>query len=318
MGKTLIEYAEALADRKLIWPAPPKRVPIKAQPSADPLAGIRGVAFSVYGTLLRISDGDLLVQHPQAVRMEIALEKTIKEFNMWNSMSRRPGAPWEGMVTRYQRALDEQQLGVSAVPGEVPEVDSTLLWAKLIRLLQQKDYSYEVSIYGDLEEFAEKVAYFFHSCLQGLEAEEGALELLRALPLVGKRVGIIGNGQRFTLVQMLRAFQRQGTLPSLDEVLNPALVTLSWREGVRKPSKSLYQRALERFRRVGVAPHQVLYVGTRLRDDLAVAKQAGMRTALLAVDQTSFSATREELADPELRPERLLTSLSQVRDVAGH
>ena len=318
MGKTLTEYADWLADRKLIWPAPPKRVPIKAQPSIDPIVGIRAVAFSVYGTLLRISDGDLLVQHPQTVRMEIAFEKTIKEFNMWHAMTRRPGAPSEGMVPRYERALDEQRMAVSAAPGEIPEVDSALLWMKMIRLLQHKDYSYEVSIYGSPEEFAEKVAYFFHSCLQGLEAEEGALEVLRTLPLVGKRVGIIANAQRFTPVQMLRAFQRQGTLPTLEDVLDPALVTLSWREGVRKPSKSLYQIALERFRRMGVSPHQVLYVGTRLRDDLAVAKQAGMRTALLAVDQTSFSATREELADPELRPERLLTSLLQVRDVAGH
>ena len=72
---------------------------------------------------------------------------------------------------------------VTASPGEIPEVDSALLWLKMIRLLQHKDYSYEVSIYGNLDEFAEKVAYFFHSCLQGLEAEEGALELLRTLPL---------------------------------------------------------------------------------------------------------------------------------------
>ena len=38
----------------------------------------------------------------------------------------------------------------------------------------------------------------------------------------------------------------------------------------------------------------------------------------LAVDQTSLVASREELADPELRPERLLTSLAQIRDVVGH
>jgi FMN phosphatase YigB (HAD superfamily) len=318
MGNTLHDYADWLADRNLVWPAAPKRVPINAKSSANLLVGVRAVAFSVYGTLLRISDGELLQQHPQAVRMEIALDKTIKEFNMWNSMTRRPGAPWEGMVVRYARALDERRMATTHAPGEFPEVDSAVLWMKLIRQLQQKEYSYDASFYGDLEEFAEKVAYFFHSSLQGLEAEEGALEVLRALPLLGKRVGLVANGQRFTPVQMLRAFQRQGTLRSLDELFDPALVTLSCREGIRKPSKSLYQRALERFRRMGVAPHQVLYVGTRLRDDVAVAKQAGMRTALLAVDQTSFTSTREELADPELRPERLLTNLAQVREVAGH
>ena len=42
-----------------------------------------------------------------------------------------------------------------------------------------------------------------------------------------------------------------------------------------------------------------------------------MRTALLAADQTSLSATREEIADPELRPDRLLTRLDQLRDVVG-
>jgi FMN phosphatase YigB (HAD superfamily) len=318
MGKSLADYADRLAERKLVWPAPPKRVPVTAKPATAPIGGLRAVAFSVYGTLLRISDGQLLIQHPQTVRMEIALEKTIKEFGMWNSMTRRPGAPWEGMLVRYARALDEQQLATTHAIGDHPEVDSSLLWMKLIRQLQQKEYSYETSLYGDLEQFAEKVAFFFHSCLQGLEAEEGALDVLRTLPGLGKRVGVVADGQRFTPIQMLRAFRRQGTLRSLDELFDPALITISYREGIRKPSKSLYLRALDRFRRTGVAAHQVLYVGTRLRDDLAIAKEAGMRTALLAVDQTSLVATREELANPELRPERLLTNLAQIRDIVGH
>src|ERR1700722_12295365 len=163
MAKTLSEYADWLDERKLIWPAAPKRVPITAKPSIGQLAGIRAVAFSVYGTLVRITDGQLLLQHPQAVRMEIALDKTIKEFNMWNSMTRKPGKPAEGMIVRYARALDEQRMAVTAAPGEVPEVDAAVLWMKLIRQLQQKDYTYEISKYGELEEFAEKVAYFFHS-----------------------------------------------------------------------------------------------------------------------------------------------------------
>ena len=138
MAKTLNRICGWLDDRKLIWPAPPKRVPVTAKPSIGPLAGIRAVAFSVYGTLLRISDGQLLLQHPQAVRMEIALEKTIKEFNMWNSMTRKPGKPSEVMIVRYTRALDEQRMAVTAAPGEVPEVDAAALWMKLIRQLQQK------------------------------------------------------------------------------------------------------------------------------------------------------------------------------------
>jgi FMN phosphatase YigB (HAD superfamily) len=315
--KTLLEYAEWLDGRKLIWPAPPKRVPVKATPSTEPLYGVRALAFDVYGTLLRISDGQLLLQHPQTLRMEIALEKTIKEFNMWNSMTRRPGAAWEGMIVRYTRVLDELRLSTTHAIGDLPEVDTALLWMKLIRQLQQKGYSYEESTYGDLEHFSEKVAFFFHSCLQGVEAQDDALPTLRSLAGVGRRLGLIADAQRFTPIQTLRAFRRQGTLRSLDELFDPALVTVSFREGIRKPSRSLYSRALDRFRRMGIAASQVLYVGTRLRDDVAVAREAGMQTALLATDKISLSATREELADPELRPDRLLTSLSQLREVIG-
>src|SRR5262249_54142224 len=156
-----------------------------------------------------------------------------------------------------------------------PEVDAALLWMKLIRQLQQKEYSYEVSTYGDIEQFAEKVAYFFHSCLQGLEAEEGALDALRSLSQSGVRLAGLADGQGFTPIQMLRAFQGQGTLRSLDELFDPALNTISVREGIRKPSKTLYQRALDRFRQLGIGASQVLHVGTRLRDDLAIAKSAG-------------------------------------------
>jgi len=315
--KTLLEYADWLDERKLLWPAAPKRQPVNAKAYVEPLVGIRGVAFNIYGTLLRISDGQLFLKHPQPVRMEIALEKTIKEFGMWNSMTRQPGAPWKGMLVRYERAFDEQRLATTHGLGEIPEVDAVLLWMKMIRMLQQKEYSYDAAEYGTLEQFSEKVAFFFHSSLQGLEAEEDAVATLRILVQAGLRLGLVADAQRFSLVQMLRAFRQQGTLRSLDELFDPALATLSYREGTRKPSRSLYEHALERFRRMGIAASQILMVGTRIADDLAIAKEVGMRTALLAADRTSLAATKEELADPQVRPDRLLTSLAQLREVLG-
>ena len=317
MPKTLLEYADSLDDRKLMWPAAPKVVPAEIEADAEPLNGIRGVLFNVYGTLLRIADGQLYLVHPQTVRMEIALEKTIKEFNMWQSMTRKPGAPSEAMLPRYQRALDDLRLAPTATVGDQPEISASRLWLKLILQLQRKGYNYDESTLGDEEDLSEKVAYFFHSCLQGLAAADGALDALRSLAGGGMRLGLLADAQCFTAVQMLRAFRRQGTLRSLDELFDPALMTFSYQEGIRKPSKSLYRRALDRLRRMGVSSSQVLYVGTWLRDDLAVAKGFGMQTALLAADRTSIAATAEDLADPELRPDRILTGLSQIRTIVG-
>ena len=65
MSLNLQEYAEWLIDRDLIWPDPPRHQPVKANPSIEPLTGIRGVTWSIYGTLLRISDGEISFDHKQ-------------------------------------------------------------------------------------------------------------------------------------------------------------------------------------------------------------------------------------------------------------
>jgi FMN phosphatase YigB (HAD superfamily) len=314
MAKSLIEYADWLSERKLRWPAPPRVEPVNAAPYIKPLAGIKGVAWDVYGTLLRITDGELLFQHPQQMRMEVALDKTVQEFNMWNSMTRKPGAPWEYMLQLFNRAYDELRLQGSGRKGDLTEVDSAQLWRKVLGKLEQKEYTYDEDLYGDLDELSEKIAYFFHSSLQGVEAASGALEALTTVADAGFPQGIIADGQCFTMVQMLRGLQAQGTLPP-GRLFQPSAITLSYLEGARKPSKSLYMKAIERFAALGVEPQQVLYVGSRLREDLAVAKSVGLRTVLYAGDKVSLRASNGDLRDPAVKPDRLMTDLTQIREL---
>ena len=316
MPKTLFEYAEWLSQRdELIWPAAPERVPAKAVPSIKPLPGIRAVTWNVYGTLLRITDGDLLLLPQQPLRMQIALEKTIKEFNMWQSMSRKPGAPWEYMLSQYKDVFEEMQLTVPAKKGDVGQVDSTRLWRKLISRLEQKEYQYDEDFYGDADEYAEKVSLFFHSCLQGVAAMDKGAAVVKAITDAGLAQGLLADGQSFTLVQLLRAFQATTRLPALGRLFTPGCVVLSHDVGVRKPSRTLFTTAVEAFGQIGLAPAEVLYVSNRLRDDLTIAKQLGFRTALFAGDKNTVQAAVDDLMSPELRPDRLLTELTQIRNL---
>lgn len=317
MAKTLLEYAEWLTERKLLWPAPPPVESAKATPMTKPLPGIRAVTFEVYGTLLRITDGRLVHRHPQALRMELALDKTIQEFNMWNSMTRKMGKPWEQLQTKYLNGLEEQQMASSGRKGDVTEVNSATLWRKLIGMLDKKDYQYDQSFYGDLDEFAAKVAYYFHSCLQGIEAAPGGLATLSSLSAAGVRVALLTDGQPFTAAQVLHAIQRCEQTAVSESLLSSSLNTISADEGVKKPSRTLYLRAVERFAQIGIAPEQILHIGTRLKEDLSVAKSLRMRTALYAAEKLPLQATSQEMSDPALRPDRLLTKLDQIRDVVG-
>jgi FMN phosphatase YigB (HAD superfamily) len=315
MPKSLQEYADWLDSRDLVWPRPPEIDPPKATPFLKPLPGIRAVTWDLYGTLLRISDGELLHLHPQRLRMQVALEKTVEEFKMWGSMYRTPEPPWEYMFRQYQKELERRKLAGTGRVGDVPEVNSAELWRKLLGQLEQKEYQYDASFYGDMDELAERVAYFFHASLQGVEAAPNALAALSAVAASGRMQTLLADAQPFTLVQMLRALRAQGTLPPAGDLLAVDCAALSFREGVRTPSRSLFKACLERLGRHGIEPGEVLHVGCRLRDDLAIARQLAMRTALYAGDSLSLRATREELKDRELRPDRLLTDLLQIRDV---
>ena len=317
MAKSLFEYTEWLTERKLRWPAPPKMETAKATPYLKPLPGIKAVTWNVYGTLLRITDGELLFHHPQAVRMEIALDKTIQEFNMWNSMTRKPGKPWEYMQLKFVNALDELKMASSGRKGDVTEVNSAQLWRKLLGMLDKKDYEYDTSLYGDMDELAEKVAYFFHSSLQGIEAAPGALKTVLAISSAGLKQALLADAQPFTIVQLFRVLLDQGTIPEPGGVFKPSLNTLSCVEGVRKPSKTLYLRAVDRFVKLGLEPEEILHVSSRIRDDLAIAKSLGMRTVLYAAEKLGLQATSEEMKDPAMKPDRLITELVQLRDIVG-
>src|SRR5262249_36526481 len=93
MALTLLQYANFLDTRELSWPAPPRVQRAKAKPHLVRLPQVRAVTWSVYGTLVAISAGQLYFEHPEKFIMEVALDKTIQEFKMWGSMSRKPGQP---------------------------------------------------------------------------------------------------------------------------------------------------------------------------------------------------------------------------------
>lgn len=317
MVKSLPEYADWLDERKLIWPRVAEPTPAKAKPFSKPLTGIRGVTWSVYGTLLSVLDGKFVFdpEPDQEIRLEIALEKTIHEFNMWNSMTRRPGKPSEYMMLQYRDLLSTLKMTGSQRKGDFTEVDSTMIWGKLVQRLLQKEYDYDEDVYGDFGQLCEKIAFFFHSALQGVTGAANALEILKMIPETNRLQGLLADGQSFTLVQLLRGLRGQGKLLPLKRMFSPHLITLSHREGVRKPSRSLYQLSVARFAQAGIEPHEILHVGSRLKDDLAFAKQAGMKTVLYAGDKTSLQATQAEMKNPDIRPDRLVTDLMQVREI---
>lgn len=318
MSKSLLEYISWLHTRDdLIWPEVSEPQPLRARATLKPIPQIKAVLWSVYGTLLHVQEGQLLLDHPHEIRMQVALEKTIEEFKMWYSMHREPGAPWEGMLRQYRRVLQQLEMAPTKRKGDKPHLDSAKIWSVLLNRLIENEYEWDESIASSAEDLAVKVSYFFHAMLQGTRIAARADEVLLRLRNAHVRNGLLADSQRFTVAQLLNALGGADRLAGVDDLLSPTLLVESWRYGIRKPSETLFARAAHQVGKLRLEPEQVLYVSHRIQDDIAVANDFGFFTALYAGDKASCQATPAELKDPDTRPDRLITDLFQVIDIVG-
>jgi FMN phosphatase YigB (HAD superfamily) len=314
MPLTLEQYVTYLDTRDLPWPAPAPVERPRAKPHLVPLPGIRAVAWNIYGTLLTIAGGELYFEHPQKFIMDVALDKTLQEFKMWGSMTRKPGQPAEYLGQIYGKVLSEHRLAPS--PGEKhPEICSERIWEGIVKKLLQKEYKFDAGFFGSLNEYSRKIAYFFHASLQGTACYPNAAAALEFVRARGIRQAVLADAQCFTLVQLQRGLVQQNGKATVASLLDPELRVLSCEHGGRKPSERLYRQLLQVLEKNAIAPHEVLHIGSRIVQDLAPARRLGMRTALFAGDKGSLQATVEQLKDPASRPDVLLTDLRQIEDI---
>jgi FMN phosphatase YigB (HAD superfamily) len=317
MALTLEQYATYLDTRQdLSWPAAPEIERPKAKPHLKRLRDVRVVSWNVYGTLLAVAGGDLYFEHPQQFIMELALDKTLQEFKMWGSMSRKPGQPAAYLGQIYGKVLQEHRL--ASVPNEKhPEVASDRVWEAILKKLLQKDYQFDAGFFGSLNEFSRKVAYFFHASLQGTRGYPGLAKAVREVAARGIAQGLLADGQCFTPVQVQRGLARQDGAANFAELMDPELCVLSYEVRGRKPSERLFRHFLDVLTPRGISADQVLHIGSRLAQDIVPARRLGMRTGLFAGDKASLQATPDQLKEPASRPDVLLTKLSQVTEVVG-
>ncbi len=226
MVQTLQEYVSWLDEKDLNWPEPPNLIPTKATPYIKPLEGIKAVSWDIYGTILRISGGDLLTNFPDETQKLVACDKIVNEFNMWQSMTRKPGPPGEQILLQFDNIHHDLKLTSSQSRGDISEVDSSAIWNKILGMLAHKGYGYDVDFYGDVDELSDKMAYYFHANVQGVAANPNALKTMLTISRSPMLQSLLSNAQAFTLVQLLRALKQQGTLPPLGKLIDLRYMTL--------------------------------------------------------------------------------------------
>jgi FMN phosphatase YigB (HAD superfamily) len=234
---------------------------------------------------------------------------------MWQSMSRKPGAPSEYMKELFNKAYTHLRLTSGGGGEKFPEVQTERIWDDVVKKLQQKEYSFDAAQYGSVGDYTQKIAYFYHASIQGSGPYPGAADALRLLAERGVVQGLLADGQCFTAGQLQRCLKQQHPDFELGGVIPPALRVIGAEKKARKPSDTLFKAAVTAAGARGISPSEVLHVGSSLERDIGPAKKHGFRTALFAGDRHSLSATPEQLKQPALRPDAMITELTQVLEL---
>jgi hypothetical protein len=315
MPGTLEDFGDFLQQRGDPCPLGPEPEPFeRVKPQSPRFDGFKAVIGAGFGTSMLLSGGEPQLFNADPVMKKIALEKTIHEFKMWQSMSRKPGNPSDYMEVIVRRAHEALLLREFAGPDVYPTIHR--VWRGVIDTLIKNEYAWDAGFHGDADSLSRRVTLFYLRASQGLTAMPGLLKTLTGLGELGILRGLHADAQCDAPARLAGELKEQGRCRGLFEVLDPAVTLWSFETGIRSTSErgwALLEKALAER---GIAPGRCLYVAHDAEGRIGPAKRRGFKTALLMADRVTARVSKEHLTDPKTRPDALVTAWSQVLDIA--
>src|SRR5262245_37086095 len=211
MALSLLKYAEHLDGRDDPKPAGPEPKPFASVKPHLTLQPVKAVIYSGLGTLWLASSEPELLPSDLTMR-KIALDKTVTEFKMWASMSRKPGEPSDYMAALLQTVQDK--LTAANLTSQRTELRIEHAWSDILDRLFQKEFTYDAGFYGGPGELSEKIALYYQRAAQGIAPPDKALATLKTIAKKGMRQGVHANGQQATPMLLYRELLSQGKLAS--------------------------------------------------------------------------------------------------------
>lgn len=262
-----------------------------------PLPEIRAVCFDVYGTLLISASGDI------GLTLKEYRSATIAEALRETGFSIK--GPSGDFADTFYNILRQHSDARRSEGIEFPEIRIDKVWQDFLALLQSGN---RLSGHGD----PHSAAIAYECRINPVWPMPGAAKLLHELAQRRVPLGIVSNAQFFTPLLFPALLHKNLS----DLGFSSDLRIWSYEEQIGKPERSLYQLLAFRLSSLfDLQPHQCLYVGNDMRNDIAPAAASGFRTALFAGDERSLRLRKGDSLVGRTKPDVILTELNQLLTV---
>ena len=264
------------------------------EPDLRRLGDIRAVVFDVYGTLVISGSGDVgtVDRSDRGLQIRTAFEA----IGLPTTPDALPS------IDQLQGEIRDSNDALRSETCPKPEVDIVQVWRRILA---------RQGIKPALTTDVARLAAGYESLANPTWPMPGAGDLMARLRAAGVPMGIVSNAQIFTpwlVVDLLDADTLQAGGFELD------LCLFSNRFRQSKPGPRLFDVLREALARRGISPHQAVYVGNDMLNDVWAASQAGLRTVWFAGDTRSCRPRSDDPRCRSLRPDAIVTNLMQLLD----
>ncbi|WP_231602985.1 HAD family hydrolase [Neorhodopirellula pilleata] len=269
-------------------------IPTGVSPRLVSLDPIRAVIIDIYGTLVISGSGDVgTAKAPPSNELAISggdFQSPILETS-----------------TQSQRHLLRQEIERihslhKSQSNPRPEVEILDVWRTVLMQTGR-------GAVADQPDAVARAAAEYEACINPTWPMPGGGEVIEELQRRNIRLGIVSNAQVFTIPIVEQAIG--GTLASRFDL---DLCLFSNRYRSSKPGTLMFDRLVTAMRRSEIEPHEAVYVGNDMLNDVYAASQAGLKTALFAGDARSLRLREDHPACADLSPDVVLTEWAQLLD----
>lgn len=265
------------------------------------LSGIKAVVFDIYGTLLVSGSGDIESLNPKATEAIKSLEEAGVNFS--------ENLQGEDILKQFRDAVFavHAELKLKGIP--FPEVDIVDIWARILNNLQQQKFiSHKENI--DLKE----LAVIYELKTNPVYPMPEMVKTIEKLQQEGYKLGIVSNAQYFTPTILNYFLGEEKELAEL-KFFDQDLCVYSYQLQEAKPSQKLYQIINAQAAKKEIQPHEILFIGNDMLNDIYPSSLCGMRTCLFAGDQRSLRLRQEHKEIDGLKPDVVIRRLTQLFDI---
>ena len=272
---------------------PLEPIPTGLSPRLSALEDIQAIVFDIYGTLVLSGTGDISIA--QTIDRESELQHIL------NNQGYRIDKKTQ-LLEQFYSLIREDHANSKASGAVYPEVDIVEIWSRFL-----------AKHFSDLVEPTrlKEIAIRFECAVNPVWPMPDLETVLFKINALNKTLGIVSNAQFYTPL-MLEGF----THKKIHELgFQEDLSVWSYKEGLGKPSMTLFEKLSRALTQRNIAPHQALYVGNDMLNDIWTASQAGFRTALFAGDQRSLRLRETDERCKDLNPDIVVTELTQLLEI---